>query len=73
MFGNLYGLYSYYLRRFLFIIYMSLQKISIDIESELYTRIKHDVIDKKTTMSKAVREILNQKWGDNKNGTTQKN
>ena len=49
---------------------MVMQKISLDLEEELYTRIKHDVIDKKITMSDAIRELLNQKWGENKDGST---
>ena len=49
---------------------MNSKKISLDIDSELYIRIKHDVIDKNTTMSEAIRELLTQKWGEKKDGNT---
>ena len=49
---------------------MELKKISLDIDSELYVRIKHDVFDKKITMSDAIREVLKNKWGDKRNGNT---
>jgi len=47
---------------------MGLKKISLDIDSELYVRIKHDVFDKETTMSNAIRELLSAKWGMKENG-----
>lgn len=43
---------------------MDMKKISLDIDTQLYIRIKQDVLKKQTTMAKAIREVLEQKWNE---------
>jgi hypothetical protein len=43
---------------------MNMKKISLDVDMQLYMRIKQDVLARQTTMAKAIREVLKQKWNE---------
>lgn len=41
---------------------MRAQKISLDIDEDLYLILKRDALEKRTTMSKIIRELLTKKY-----------
>ncbi len=42
---------------------MTLQKISLNIDADTYISMKKDVFEKRTTMSKVIRQLLQEKYG----------
>ncbi len=49
---------------------MATRKISLDIDAELYVRIKHAVFDRSVTMAEAMRELLEEKFGEKNESRT---
>ena len=49
---------------------MERQKISVDIDSPVYIKLKIDVLQKRTSMAKVIRGMLYDKYGEELNGQT---